>query len=71
MSISDTGSAQRQTVFISHANPEDNRVAARVAATLQSAGYRVWCDLQDALPVMTSGLRLRMCCRTKLLNACR
>ena len=50
MSISDTGSAQRQTVFSSHANPEDNLVAARVTATLQSAGYLVWCDLQDATP---------------------
>ena len=35
----------RQTVFISHANPEDNEFAAWLGTRLIGAGYQVWSDL--------------------------
>ena len=35
----------RQTVFISHANPEDNEFAAWLGTRLIGAGYHVWSDL--------------------------
>lgn len=35
----------RDTILITHANPEDNAVATWIAAKLSSAGYRVWVDL--------------------------
>src|SRR5262245_9244301 len=34
----------RDTVFIAHANPEDNRFTKWLALRLVRAGYRVWCD---------------------------
>jgi hypothetical protein len=37
--------SSRNTVFISHGNPEDNEIAGWLAARLLSAGYRVWIDL--------------------------
>lgn len=37
--------ANRRTVFISHANPEDNEFAAWLGTRLISAGYTVWSDL--------------------------
>lgn len=37
---------ERQTVFISHANPADNDVAAWLAAKLTALGYRVWVDVE-------------------------
>lgn len=39
------GTPSRQTVFISHANPEDNEFAAWLGTRLIGAGYRVWSDL--------------------------
>jgi hypothetical protein len=38
---------ERDTVLITHANPEDNRVARWLAARLVVAGYRVWVDLRS------------------------
>lgn len=35
----------RQTVFISHANPEDNEFTAWLGTRLIGAGYQVWSDL--------------------------
>lgn len=32
-------------IFISHANPEDNRFALWLAAKLAAEGYPIWCDL--------------------------
>lgn len=37
--------ATRRTVFISHANPEDNEFAAWLGTRLIAAGYTVWSDL--------------------------
>lgn len=37
----------RRTVFISHANPEDNPAAAWFATQLTLLGYEVWCDLKN------------------------
>jgi len=37
----------RQYVFISHANPEDNRFAAWLAARLKAEGYQPWLDLNQ------------------------
>lgn len=39
---------QRQVLFISHANPEDNAAAAWFATRLTMLGYEVWCDLKDS-----------------------
>jgi hypothetical protein len=35
----------RETIFISHGNPEDNLFAGWLAARLKAGGYRVWIDL--------------------------
>lgn len=35
----------RDTILITHANPEDNAIASWIAAKLSAAGYRVWIDL--------------------------
>ena len=37
----------RKTIFISHANPEDNYFSAWLAAKLKVLGYNVWLDLDD------------------------
>jgi hypothetical protein len=39
------GDAQRDVVFVSHANPEDNELALWLTLQLVREGYRVWCDL--------------------------
>lgn len=39
----------RDTVFVSHANPEDNSFALWLTLRLASSGYRVWCDLTNLL----------------------
>jgi hypothetical protein len=39
----------RTLVFISHANPEDNRFTKWLALQLAREGYRVWCDLTRLL----------------------
>lgn len=36
----------RQTVFISHANPADNDAAGWLAAKLSALGYSVWVDVK-------------------------
>jgi hypothetical protein len=41
------GSIPRQTLLITHANPEDNTVARWLAARLLTAGYKVWVDLRS------------------------
>lgn len=35
----------RDTIFVSHGNPEDNEFAGWLAARLQAAGYKIWIDL--------------------------
>lgn len=40
---------QRQLLFISHANPEDNVFAEWLATQLAIAGYEVWCDVTQLL----------------------
>lgn len=44
--LTDAGAASRarDVVFISHANPEDNRFAVWLALQLVREGYKVWCD---------------------------
>src|ERR1700692_4221438 len=39
----------RDTVMISHANPEDNEFTLWLALQLAKEGYRVWCDLTKLL----------------------
>lgn len=39
----------RDTVFLSHANPEDNEFTAWLAAKLDMHGYRVWSDITKLL----------------------
>src|SRR6266852_9274150 len=41
--------AVRDTVMISHANPEDNEFTLWLALQLAREGYRVWTDLTDLL----------------------
>lgn len=36
---------ERQVVFVSHANPEDNAFATWLSLRLAREGYRVWCDV--------------------------
>jgi hypothetical protein len=40
----------RDTIFISHANPENNYFAAWLASKLQLLGYKVWVDVSDIKP---------------------
>lgn len=37
----------RDTLFISHANPEDNQFCLWLAMRLVAEGYKVWCDLTN------------------------
>ena len=39
----------RQMLFVSHANPEDNEFARWLALQLAREGYAVWCDLTKLL----------------------
>lgn len=39
----------RDTIFVSHANPEDNEFAQWIALQLAKQGYAVWCDLTQLL----------------------
>src|ERR1700722_16328988 len=41
--------AMRDTVMISHANPEDNEFALWLSLQLAKDGYKVWCDLIDLI----------------------
>src|SRR5690348_14626771 len=38
------------TIFISHANPENNYFAAWLASKLRLCGYKVWVDVSDVTP---------------------
>jgi TIR domain len=38
---------ERQLLFISHANPQDNAAASWFATQLSLLGYEVWCDLKN------------------------
>ena len=40
---------ERNLLFVSHANPEDNRFAQWLSLQLARRGYRVWCDLTRLL----------------------
>ena len=40
---------QRDMLFVSHANPEDNEFARWLALQLAKEGYPVWCDLTKLL----------------------
>jgi hypothetical protein len=40
---------QRDTVLLSHANPEDNEFTRWLALQLANEGYKVWCDLTKLL----------------------
>jgi hypothetical protein len=39
----------REVVFISHANPEDNEFATWLTLRLTREGYRVWCDVANLM----------------------
>ena len=39
----------RDTLLLSHANPEDNEFTLWLALQLANGGYRVWCDLTKLL----------------------
>ena len=39
----------RDTLLLSHANPEDNEITLWLALQLANQGYRVWCDLTKLL----------------------
>lgn len=39
--------SQRDTIFISHATPEDNEIAIWLASRLENAGYNVWIDKNE------------------------
>jgi len=39
----------RDTLLLSHANPEDNEFTLWLALQLANEGYRVWCDLTKLL----------------------
>ena len=39
----------RDTLLLSHANPEDNEFTRWLALQLANEGYRVWCDLTKLL----------------------
>lgn len=40
---------QRDTILLSHANPEDNEFTLWLALQLANEGYKVWCDLTKLL----------------------
>ena len=40
---------RRDTLLLSHANPEDNEFTLWLALQLANEGYRVWCDLTKLL----------------------
>src|SRR5882757_7509853 len=37
----------KETLFISHASPEDNPFVLWLSSRLQLMGYKVWCDLEQ------------------------
>jgi len=58
---------QRQALFISHANPEDNEFTIWLGAHLSGAGYEVWADVlkvrggEDWARKLENALRERAC----------
>ena len=40
----------KDTIFISHATPDDNIFAAWLATKLELCGYKVWVDLNNLNP---------------------
>ncbi|MFN8297614.1 MAG: toll/interleukin-1 receptor domain-containing protein [Chitinophagales bacterium] len=40
----------KDTIFISHANPQDNYFASWLASKLRLLGYQVWVDVRDIKP---------------------
>lgn len=59
--------SERQALFISHANPEDNEFTIWLGAKLAAAGYEVWADVlrlkggDDWQRKLEDGLRNRAC----------
>ena len=59
--------AQRQALFISHANPEDNEFTIWLGSHLSGAGYEVWADVlkvrggEDWVRKLEQALRERAC----------
>jgi hypothetical protein len=49
MSAGAQAAPTRDTLLLSHANPEDNEFALWLALQLANEGYRVWCDLTRLL----------------------
>ena len=49
MAATPLSNAQRDTLLLSHANPEDNEFTLWLALQLAKEGYRVWCDLTKLL----------------------
>jgi hypothetical protein len=47
--VSAPGAPARDTLLLSHANPEDNEFTLWLALQLANEGYRVWCDLTKLL----------------------
>lgn len=47
--LQDQVGTQRDIIFISHANPEDNQFTLWLALRLAREGYPVWCDLTKLL----------------------
>jgi len=44
---------EKDLIFISHANPEDNEFSAWLASKLKTVGYNAWLDIED-IPVGTA-----------------
>ena len=49
MAATPLSNTQRDTLLLSHANPEDNEFTLWLALQLANEGYRVWCDLTKLL----------------------
>jgi hypothetical protein len=49
MSAGAQAAPTRDTLLLSHANPEDNEITLWLALQLANQGYRVWCDLTRLL----------------------
>jgi hypothetical protein len=45
LSTSLAAAVNRDTVFVSHANPEDNTFALWLTLRFGEIGFKVWCDL--------------------------
>ena len=50
---------ERDTLLLSHANPEDNEFTLWLALQLANHGYKVWSDLTKLLGERFSGTRSR------------